>query len=166
MKLPFLWNFLRQTILDTYVCNLCTDISLIYTQRSWLNLKKWLACWQITQRLVRTWLKVLWITCAYSGIDLAHSQTSQNLLIAAGLVRNWLNMLQILYAYSDNNCAHSQMSQSLLNSSQKWHNLVTITFYDLTATATASEYKYWPVHTLIPQLIALVYSYIPSITLY
>ena len=107
-------------------------------------------------RLLRNWLNILQITCAYSEIDFAHSQTSQNLLIAAGLVRNWLDMLQILCAYSDNNCAHSRMSQSLLNSSQKRYNLVIIPLYDLTGAATASEYKYQPVYTLTPQSIEFV----------
>ena len=101
-------------------------------------------------RLLRNWLNVLWITCTYSGIDFAHSRTSQNLLIAAGLVRNWLDVLQILCTYSDNNCVHSWMSQSLLNPSQKQYNLVTIPFYDLTGAGAASEYKYRPIHTLTP----------------
>ena len=44
----------------------------------------------------------------------------------------------------------------LPNTSQKWHNLVTIPFCDLTGTAAASEYKYQPVLTLTPQSIEFI----------
>jgi len=125
---------------------------------TWKLTKSWELTRTLTNisRISKNLTHSLWIACAYSDIDFAHSQMSQGLLIAPRLVRHWLKLLQITCAYSGIDFSHSQTSQSLLNSSQNWHNLVMIPFCNLTATATASEYKYQPVHTLTPQPIEFV----------
>jgi len=155
MKLPILWNFLEQTILDT-----SAPMFPLFIDRdpTWKLTKSWELTCMLTNisRISKNLTHSLRIVRAYSHIDFAHSRTSQGLLIAPRLVRHWLKLLQITCTYSDIDFAHSWMSQSLLNSSQKWRNLVTIPFCDLTGTAAASEYKYQPVHTLTPQLIKFV----------
>jgi hypothetical protein len=125
---------------------------------TWKLTKSWELTRTLTNisRISKNLTHSLRIARAYSDIDFAHSRTSQTLLIAPRLVRHWLKLLQIACAYSGIDFAHSRMSQSLLNSSQKWHNQVTIPFCDLTGTAAASEYKYRPVLTLTPQLIEFV----------
>jgi len=160
MKLPILWNFLGQTILDTYVCMYFAPTIPLFIDRepTWKLTKSWELTCTLTNisRISKNLTHSLWIAHAYSDFDFAHSRMSQGLLIALRLVRHWLKLLQITCAYSGIDFAHSQMSQSLLNSSQSWHNLVMIPFCDLTGTAAASEYKYRPVHTLTPQSIEFV----------
>ena len=138
---------------------------------TWKLTKSWELTRTLTNisRISKNLTHSLRIARAYSDIDFAHSRTSQTLLIAPRLVRHWLKLLQIACAYSGIDFAHSRMSQSLLNSSQKWHNQVTIPFCDLTGTAAASEYKYRPVLTLTPQSIELAVYLIlvyPLYTLY